>query len=190
MADLTVEQLAFLRQHGVSADQVFDATGMRRQDYARSMKSLGALVAVGVSKCSHGHAMRLRSGHCVQCRPQGLAHLKRYQQSGRVYVAFSESGQLAKVGTADVPAERVAVLNTHAYGGFTDWELKFSLQTERAGRVEHLAHVHLQGYQAWGRKYWKDGRDQSCNELFECDVNLAIEAVQEAAEYDRVLSQA
>ena len=67
---LTNEQINFLNQYEVPLDKVFDATGMKRAEYATSMKSIGAAVAIGVSPCSgFGHTMRNRSGHCVVCSP-------------------------------------------------------------------------------------------------------------------------
>jgi T5orf172 domain len=145
------------------------------------MSSLQQWVAYGVSPCREaGHELRVRSGHCVQCKPANLSYLRRYDEDGEVYVAGSASGRVVKVGTSANSEERVGHLNSYVYGGQSDWQRLFVTRVQNAGRVEADAQQALAAHAAIGQ-YFKDGAYIECRELFACSSGVAIAAVKAAS---------
>ena len=180
MTKITAAQRKFLERFEVPMGRLFDATGMRREDYSREMSALGKLVAIGVTPCSKaGHTMRTSAGHCVECRPANLAFQLRYDAPGEVYVAHSKAVKLTKVGSAKSAMERMRHLNVYQYGGAKDWQVKFYEATSTAGRIEFAAHQILSKHSASGT-YFKSGRDIQCQEIFSCSVAVAVKAVRRA----------
>ena len=177
---LSDEQRMFLDEKGISISRVFDATGMRKAEYREAMHNLELWVAFGVTECKKaGHALRTRSGHCVQCSPENISYLRRHDEGGAIYVAWSKDGGLSKVGTSKDPSNRIPHLRSYEYGGESDWRLIFTARCERAGRVEALAHQTLASVSVTG-EYFKEGRYIACRELFQCDGESAVEAVMAA----------
>ncbi len=180
MATLTNEQKQFLEKQQVPLSRVFDASGLSPSTYRKIMSDLGMLIAIGVAPCKlSGHRMRTRAGHCVQCDTSKLAYLQRYDDDGHVYVATSIRAGLTKIGTANDASSRINTLNSHGYGGVNDWRLHQSFQCEKAGRIEFFAQSKLRSSRV-GRKYIKNGMEVECQELFSCDVKIAIESVIDA----------
>ena len=180
MAKITTEQKDFLARHDIPLDRLFDATGIQRQDYKRTMIALGKWVAIGVTPCAEaGHTMRTSAGHCAQCRPSNLGFLRRYDTPGEVYVVHSKSGALTKVGSAKNADERVRSLNTSHYGGVSDWKIEFCEATSAAGRIESVAQQALVKYSALGT-YVNSGMNTQCREIFSCSVRVAVKTVRQA----------
>jgi len=178
----TEEQLEFFLRHEIPLSQVFDATGYSTGEYKAIMRELGMVVAIGVSPCARsGHTVRTRAGHCAQCGTHNLAFLRRFDDAGYVYVAFSESLQLVKVGTTSDTNARLTTLNYFGYGGAYDWSIQFFSHCQRAGRVEFLAQQALWRYVVW-RDYVKQGESVRCQELFKCPAKGAIAAVKNVLE--------
>lgn len=178
-AGLTKSQLDFLVRAGVPMERVFNAKGMGPGVYGAKMKDQDKWVAFNVSSCRKaGHTLRDRKGHCVQCDPSNISYVRRHDESGTVYVAFSSRTGLVKVGTA-TRSDRVDQLNSYRYGGASDWQKLHSFVCERAGKVESLAHTALDQFRAEG-EYFKDGGWIACSELFKCDISIAVKAVEYA----------
>lgn len=177
---LTNEQISFLNQHGIPLTRVFDATGMKRAEYSSAMKSAGASIAIGVSPCSGiGHRMRNRSGHCVMCTPMYLAFQKRHEENAQIYVALSKRSNLIKIGIAKDAQERMRNINYYGYGGNHDWEIKFSKSVANAGKVEAESQKLISNKKI-NVVYERDGENVDCREIFNCDLNLAIQTVKQA----------
>ena len=180
MTRLSEEQLQFLSHHDIPLSQVFDATGLKTSQWKEQMKELGMNIAIGVSPCGYaGHTLRVRSGHCVQCKTHHLAFRDRYKKSGEIYVVTSDSLSLTKMGIAGDALKRLQTLRKTGYGGASDWHLRYSVFCETMGRVERVAEQMLKEY----RKacfYWKDRNLIDCEETFSCDYNYAIEVIQRA----------
>lgn len=188
MAKITTTQKSFLKRHEIPLGRLYDATGMRKVDYQREMTDLGKLVAIGVTPCAEaGHTMRTRAGHCAECRPAGLAFLRRFDAPGEVYVAKSIQCRIIKVGSATDASERLRNLNAYRYGGASDWKIEFYEACRTAGRVEFAAHRILSKYTVSGT-YFKDGRDIECQEIFNCSISLAIKAVRTAMTTIEIIS--
>lgn len=177
MADLNPGQLQFLRSQRISTSVLFDATGMRKRDYALAMAEVGAYFAFGVTPCgAGGHQLRTKAGHCIQCDTSKIAFALRHSTEGSVYVAHSKTARLVKVGVAGDLADRLNKLRDYQYGGANDWVLLCSAFVQEAGRLEfavqdRLAHRRVPG------TYMRAGRMQSCYELFDCEVSEAVDAL-------------
>lgn len=171
MPELTFEQLEFLEHHGVPLSATFDADGMGPSDYGPLMSERGLWVAFNVTPCARqGHALRIRAGDCVQCRPSRLSYLRREDGWGFLYVAHSEASGLIKIGTTQQPTTRLKALQYQAHAGVKDWVLHTIKPSHRAGRAEHFLHSLLSDHRAVGRSYVKDGRLVPCKEVFLYDV--------------------
>jgi hypothetical protein len=177
---LTNEQMNFLAQHEIPLDKVFDATGMKRAQYASAMKSIGASIAIGVTPCGgFRHTMRNRSGHCVVCTPMYLTFQKRHEEQAQIYVASSKQSRLVKIGIAKNVQERLKQINYYGYGGINDWEITFSRTVKNAGRVEAESQKLISNTKL-NVVYERDGESVDCREIFNCDTSLAIQTVKQA----------
>lgn len=173
MPDLTNDQSNFLKINQIPLSAIYDASGLRRAEYSSVMKELGKWVAIGVTPCKkHGHTMRTRKGHCMQCSPLAHVFLKRHIDVGEVYIAGSKQGKFLKIGTTNNHANREATLNSYGYGGVNDWQMIIAFQAKNAGLVEYEAQkiIHHFSYPA---KYKKDGRVIDCLEIFRCRYSRA-----------------
>jgi hypothetical protein len=180
MAELTFAQNCFLIHHKIPLSQVFDATGMKKKEYEEVMKELGMTIAIGVNPCRaiERHTLKDKHGHCVQCKPVNFAFQKRYNESGYIYVARSESLGLTKIGTAKDPARREYSLNNFGYGGCSDWKIIFTRQCNKYGRIEFEAHQALMSHKVH-KSYWKQDNWVDCSELFDCEVELAVKTIED-----------
>lgn len=176
MADLTTEQLQFLRHHKISESETFDATGYRTSDYKRVMSEMNKLIAYGVSKCINGHSLRTRSGKCVQCRPSAIGYLRRSMKAGFLYTAYSETLDLYKLGFAEKdPGSRIYIANLEGYGGAHDWMVRHSVWSDRAGRLESMIHSDLSDVRV--TKCWvRNGQEITTRELYRKDYYRLMQA--------------
>lgn len=182
MAELTDEQMVFLGYHGIPLDRVFDASGMRTKDYKDVMRQRESWVAYGVTPCKEaGHTLRSRAGHCIQCDPAKITYIKKHVQGGLIYVAWSDSKGLVKVGVTNNTTKRVALLNSEMYGGAFDWKLMRAWQCDQAGKFEAAAHRELASHSTTGY-YLKNDMLTECNELFKCSYQYAVEIVSQIVE--------
>lgn len=182
MTTLSVEQQTFLEQQRIPLSRVFNAAGMSKSAYQEAMGDLGMVVAYGVSPCNKfGHTLRTRGGHCAQCNTAALAFVMRYDDRGEIYVASSALLALTKIGVAKAHQDRMRTLNSHGYGGTTDWQIHSHYEVDSAGRVEFMAQQTLDSYRV-SKTYFRTGKTIDCQELFECSVELAIEAVNNAVQ--------
>ena len=178
MAKLTTDQKLFLVKQSIPLSRVFNATGMSKSQYRHEMSELEMIVAYGVTPCQkEGHTLRTRSGHCAQCNTAALAFLARYDDRGEVYVAFSSDAGLVKIGVAKKHQERMRTLNSHGYGGATDWCVCYYYETINAGRIEFMAHQKLNPYRVT-KSYFRTDKIIECQELFDCKVDLAVRALK------------
>lgn len=174
-AKLSKEQMEFLAHHGIRRSEVFNAAGMRRNEYHSRMKDGGFTIAFNVTVCIRGHALRNRHGKCVQCNPAVLAFQRRHHLEQFVYLAHSRTGRLVKVGTSNDLTDRIEQLNTHQYGGYSDWILLESELCSSAGQVEMAIHTAMARYQVDGSY---GARFQSCREMFRCAPSVARTAMR------------
>lgn len=178
MLKLTKTQIQFLDQHCISTDQVFDATGMSKYKYQKLMNEGNYVVAIGVSRCAKGnHSLRSKTGHCVICKPANLAFQKRYETPGDLYVFYSTTKKMVKIGVSDDVYQRVEAVNKQSYGSINDWKLKFHVRVLNAGRAEKIIHDALAEYKK-ERLFIKDGVWATAHEIFSCSAKYAIEMIK------------
>ncbi len=178
MGRLTKSEKDFLRYHDIPLSSTFDITGMRGKDYKKEMKAKGKLIGYGANPCyTAGHTLKTRSGHCPQCRTETIGYLKRHISEGNIYVAFSRSAGLTKIGYSAYTPERIRTLNKTRYGGCDDWKLKFSKYSPSAGEDESAAQKIIEKYSVQGIYYLNGDVYRECSELFNCDYNDAIDAI-------------
>lgn len=176
---LTDEQQAFLAQHQIPSDKVFDATGMMVGEYKLAMREGGYWVAIGVTPCKEsGHMLRSRAGHCIQCDPARITYLKKHSIPGRVYVAWSAAKGLVKIGVTNNTQKRVVLLNSDGYGGAYDWKLVRAWECDEAGKVETKAHQNLESHAAGGL-YLKNDKAIESKELFACAAEHAVHVIEQ-----------
>jgi hypothetical protein len=180
MADLSPEQLAFLRAQKIPMSSLFDASGMKNANYQLAMRSDGKSFAYGVTPCGKGgHTLRTRAGHCIQCDHSKIAFMLRHDARAYVYIAASHAGKLIKIGSTLDVADRQKKLNDYQYGGQTDWQILGIANSASAGRIESEAQAKLGRYAVLG-EYIRSGRRQRCYELFRCNFADARDALKAA----------
>jgi hypothetical protein len=111
-----------------------------------------------------------------------IAFMRRHDEAGEVYVAYSKRGKLCKVGSAKSAQNRIRSLNTLAYGGRSDWRLiEFEAFSRGAGWVEAQVQKRLLKYQTSGL-YERESRWVECYELFDCTHGIATKSLREVAD--------
>lgn len=175
----------FLKTHGLTESDVFDWRGLGSRDRREAIKRAGKTLALG-TECSHGHRLRTRSGHCVQCDPSKLSYQAQKTRRAVLYVVWSSSLKLFKVGVSDTPSRRIDALRREAYGGAADWSLFMALELRDAGKSETAMHRHLASYQH-ASVYQKGAHQQASREVFNCPPDMVIEAFRQAVSPDQVV---
>ncbi len=161
----------FLRQNGLSAQDLYDAKGAPKSVYSAEMERLGLTLAYNVTPCAKaGHRLRNKYGKCVQCDTRQLGFNSRASQPGYVYAAHSRSSNLIKVGFAADVERRHGVLNSQQYAGANDWRLFLSEFGSTAGRREIAIHKALKKYAVSGIFYKWDGKLQEAREVYRCPL--------------------
>lgn len=176
---LSDDDASYLVHHRVPFSRVLDGSGLKGKALREAMAEAEAWVAVNTGNCRNDppHRMKLRSGHCFRCKPEGLGFLQRFENAGDVYVAFSEECGLVKVGTAGDVHARIRELNRKRYGGASDWELFFTHAVRFAGRIEADAHAVLCKSRLDRTHFWA-GRLRTCYELYSCTADDARRALE------------
>ena len=133
MAHLTTDQLQFLKLQRISPSFLFDGTGLTPTDRKQSMETLGRYFYYGGAPCKEeGHTLRTKAGHCIQCDTAKIAYQLRNSASGYVYLAYSKSSMLLKIGyTKHHPQDRGLFLRKENYGNVSDWDIKKFVQLSR-----------------------------------------------------------
>lgn len=175
---LTHDQLDFLRHHRIDLSDVLDATGMRPVHFTALMRDEKYKVAIGVSRCYMGHAMRRSSNHCVQCDPSGLGYQGRYHNCKYIYLFASEKAGLVKIGISDNVSQRLKYTNRSHMAGASDWRLCFEMNVGKAGPIEKLAHNKLKAHRC-EHVYTHGYAMHKSREHFTCTPEDALQVLQE-----------
>jgi hypothetical protein len=172
VADLNLIQKNFLAQHNIPLSWVFDASGLRRNEYSTIMREEEKYFAYGVSQCLNGHELRSRKGNCIQCRPANIAFELRHHAAAYVYIAGSIIGKLIKIGSSKDPHNRLYIANLDSYAGLSDWQPLYSAYVPRAGKIETGVQSALSLYQR-RIEFCRNGVEQVANECFACSYHRA-----------------
>jgi len=178
MDSLSRDQITFLKKHNISLGVVFNAKGLRRNDYRSQMKSLDMRFAYGVTPCGKmGHTLRSRAGHCIQCDTSQIAFMNRHSEEGYVYVSISLKEKFLKIGCTNNIQNRESSMNSNSYAGTDDWETIFSVKTKNAGKIEFDTHKQLSQFY-FPVDYYRNGVVVTCREIFKCEKKFAIEKIK------------
>lgn len=174
MQNASQSAILYCQIHGIPAERLFDASGLKRAAYRELMKMDDKWAAYGVTPCYQGHDLRNRAGTCLMCDPQRVAHLLRSKMSGFLYVASGSGGRVMKLGFSQNPAHRIGIANYEGWGGCSDWCLRAFGWAAEAGALEaefHAEFEHQQTALHWDRNY----RPQVTREAYLADVAAAAE---------------
>jgi hypothetical protein len=182
---LPEETAKFLKYHGINDSEVYDATDMPTWEYKEMMSLYGYKVAIGVTPCqAYGHSLRSSKGHCVICKPEVLNYRARYNLSGAVYIAYSATSQLVKVGmTKESPNDRIRSLNSSGYGAINDWQLIKSRYCQNMGYVENEIKKKFNSYlkpiEFYRNNSWNI---ETSTEIFDCNLDDIVKYFLELKE--------
>ena len=90
---LTKDEKEFIKHHGISPSDIYDARGEIVKVYHDKAKDQGCGFVIA-NPCPYGHRLKDRSGHCIVCRPFGIAIRKR--ESGKQACHSRRSLRLAQ----------------------------------------------------------------------------------------------
>ena len=175
---MTADQVEFLARNNITQSDVFDATGLKKQQYQAQMKREGKVLAIGVAPCNkEGHSMRTAYGHCAMCDPKKIRFQERFREDAFVYVASPQSNnQVVKIGFTKNVQGRATSLSNENYGGYSDWVIIGAVHSANAGRLENQAHTHFKENRL-AATYFKDGAIQDARELFNCPPSVALDVI-------------
>ena len=183
---LTNDEKEFIKHHGINPSDIYDARGEIVKVYHDKAKKQGCGF---VLTSPYGHRLKDRSGHCIVCRPFGIAIRKRESGTGVVYVAVN--GKYTKVGMIEnnikdvdkaINKREYRLNDEGGYGGRSGWTTVKTWQLDKnAGKVEREAQNLLEQYKV-EKDYIHSGELHSTKELFECPIQTAINAVKQAME--------
>lgn len=180
---LTKEEKEFIKHHGLSLSEIFDARGKTRNEYHDKAKEMGCLWVI--NSCQLGHRLKDRSGHCIQCDPKRISFQRRYSESGILYIAVA--GEHCKVGmvennynnSCDAIYHRSVTLNMDdGYGNISGWRIVNYWEVKNAGIIENDVHQILAKYKEDDIEYWYSGEWRTAKELFKCSQGIAENAVK------------
>jgi hypothetical protein len=186
LARLTQKQIRYLSHHRIGLEETYDASGLKRASYRPRMKAEGKFVAYGVTRCHNGHSLRNRYGTCIECFPAAIGFARRSELAGYIYLAQSRDIELFKIGfSSDDPDNRIYIANLEGYGGAVDWCIRLRVWSGRAGKIEIATHKSLVEYHA-DRAWVRNGLDAVATELFNCDLDDAINALMKHLSFEEI----
>ena len=190
---LTKEEKEFIKHHGIEPSDIYDARGEIVKVYHDKAKKLGCGFVIA-NPCPYGHRLKDRSGHCIVCRPMGIAIRKRESGTGVVYVAVN--GKYTQVGMIEnnikdvdkaINKREYRLNDEGGYGGRSGWTTVKTWQLEKnAGKVEREAQNLLEQYKV-EKDYIHSGELHSTKELYECSIQTAVNAVKKAMELNNLI---
>ena len=180
---LTKEEKEFIKHHGISLSEIYDARGKIAKVYHDEAKAMGCKYVI--NSCIYGHRLKTRSGHCIQCRPANIAFQKRYSKPGILYLAVIEG--VCKVGITEnndndpsnsIYRREITLNMDGGYGNLEGWKIVNYWEVINAGRIENEVHTHLAKYKMEDIDYWYSGEWRVADELFKCSQTTALKAVK------------
>jgi hypothetical protein len=169
---LTTGELVFLRENNLSVADIFQGDQASRKHSIEQAKRQNKRFFLGAPCKKAGHRIRTTSGHCIHCNPAAIAHHIRHRSEGYVYLAYSESAGLAKIGMTEKRSSgneisnRQKTLRNGTYAGLTDWKIIMYFFSSEAGKQEDDLSGSFRTKKVFSRYYEKDGRDQEATEIY------------------------
>lgn len=173
----TKTETAFLNHQKIPLHLTFNVKGLSKKEYQKQMRKIGAVIAIGATPCkAYGHTIRTRAGHCAQCDTSRIAYMLRNDNPAYIYVGYSASCQLHKIGSSTSPLSRMKTLNGLGYANTSDWKLIHKVKVNRAGEKELIIHQLLGSYR-YEISYNRDGEHVNCREIFNASLDLIMDTV-------------
>ena len=167
------KELEFLIGQGFSIKDIRKVGYMTVTEYKPILKEIDIPFALVDKPCKKGgHFIKTRYGHCPMCDSSKISYMKRFRESGYVYLAFSKIGDFFKIGQAKEINKRQNSLQYEKYGGVDDWELLYYVESSKSGTVENLIHKELSSFKITSN-YFVGDYTKTAKELFRCEeVNI------------------
>jgi hypothetical protein len=172
---LTETEVAFIERNGI-ANELFNGLAYESKKAAGRAAQKEGKRYILCASCPRGHRIHSHHGSCIECNPAGIAYARRSHMSGIVYVAWSKTLQLSKIGFTEDLEARTRTMISDGYAGVSDWKIVFDVESPIAGRVELEAHKALNAY-ASPRTYMRGNKTQIARELFNVSSNVAVTTV-------------
>ena len=183
-SDLTNEEYAFLVEHKIHWENLFDARGQAPTGGDSQAKSQG--LDFGLSEpCYKGHRLRERKGHCIQCKTSHIAFIRRSAATGYVYIAVSTKAKLYKIGSTIDYKERISRLRREAYAGYDDWKMICVCRLKNSGKIEFDIHRKLDDFKVQF-SYENAGITTTATEVFKTDLVTVWQAYQTTVDWRNV----
>ena len=183
-SDLTNEEYAFLVEHKIHWENLFDARGQAPTGWDSQAKSQG--LDFGLSEpCYKGHRLRERKGHCIQCKTSHIAFIRRSAATGYVYIAVSTKAKLYKIGSTIDYKERISRLRREAYAGYDDWKMICVCRLKNSGKIEFDIHRKLDDFKVQF-SYENAGITTTATEVFKTDLVTVWQAYQTTVDWRNV----
>lgn len=181
---LTDAEWSFLEKHQLDASDFFDGRGLSRKEQHDEAKRFNRLYIIGANCKAYNHRLRTRNGHCIQCDTSKIKYIKRFANSGAIYIA--KCGSLYKVGLVEnnkndlhfsIKNRKGSLNGEGGYAGSKGWEMvrTFTIN-EQVGRIEYEIHKELSPYNS-ASTYIHSGQKQLAEETFECNLDDILFAV-------------
>jgi hypothetical protein len=178
--DITDQEFAFLVSQKILLTQVYDARGRGPTSFNDEAKAAGQLFGMARPCEKGGHRLFTRKGHCIQCDTSKIAFMRRFSDTGYVYIAATTKGRLLKIGSTLDVADRSSTLNTEGgYAGFDDWVIIAHAKTPNMGRVEFEVYRALEDL-SLSMEYVRGGRKQTAREVMRGDLKRIWKVYQAA----------
>jgi hypothetical protein len=180
-SDITNEEFAFLAEHKIHWENLFDARDRTATGWDKEAKNLG--IDFGLSKpCYKGHRLRDRKGHCIQCQTSHIAFIRRASATGFVYIAVSRKSKLYKIGSTIDYKQRKKALQREAYAGSDDWVMICVCRVKNSGKVEFEIHKKLVEFKV-GATYKNAGKEISATEVIKTNLTNVWQAYQTSVDW-------
>lgn len=181
---LTDEELLFLKEHQLNVSDFFDGRGLSRKEQHDEAKRFNRPYIIGANCKARNHRLRTRNGHCVQCDPSRIKYIKRFTDSGAIYIAKCNS--LYKVGLVEnnknnlqfsIKNRKGSLNGEGGYAGSKGWDMVQVFRIDKqVGRIEHEIHRKLAPYSS-SSIYIHSGQEQLAKETFECSYDNILSAI-------------
>lgn len=179
-SDFSNSEFSFLVSQKILPSQVYDARGRGPTTFKDEAKALGFLFGMANPCSKGGHRLFTRSGHCIQCDTSKISYIRRFGDTGYVYIAASKKGRLLKVGSTSDVESRSSTLNSEGgYAGADDWVIIAYAKTPGMGRVEFEIHKNVEDMMS-AKEYEKAGQKQTAREVLRGDLKRVWKTYQAA----------
>ncbi len=184
---MDASQMAFLRHHRITLDDIFDGRLIPDKHKRRLLAEQAGKLFVYSQDCSKdkSHWIENRNGRCIQCNTAYIEFQRRDSATGYVYIAGSLKKKLIKVGFTSIILDREKSINKSLLADANDWKILTWKKIEGAGSVEGKTHQLLKEY-LYPCTCKKSGKEQSSKEVFSCSFLKALEALNSAMQDEMV----